>query len=103
MKETEWNARYGEEPEPEAPLPDAETSLDYLQSIYRSGAQPRDVRLRAAIAAAPYEHPKLSVSGHANLGIGLAAAIEERMRLQQERERAKGRVIDITPNKASEP
>jgi hypothetical protein len=36
-----------------------ETSLTFLQKIYRSPAQPMSRRLRAAMAALPHEHPKL--------------------------------------------
>jgi hypothetical protein len=75
-------------------LPEAESSLEYLRSVYRSASQPRDVRLRAAIAAAPFEHPKLSVSGHANLGLGLANAIEQNWLAR------KRKTIDVTPAKA---
>ena len=38
------------------------TSLDFLQAVYRSSTQPMQRRLRAAIEAAQYEHPRLAVS-----------------------------------------
>ncbi len=36
-----------------------ETSLDFLQRVYRSVRQPMSRRLRAAIEALPHEHPRL--------------------------------------------
>jgi hypothetical protein len=38
------------------------TSLDLLQAIYRCADQPFSIRMKAAMAALPYEHPKLAVT-----------------------------------------
>jgi hypothetical protein len=54
------------------------TPLDFLRSIYSNEAVPLPVRMRAAIEAAPYVHPKLAVSINADAHFG--KIIEERMR-----------------------
>jgi hypothetical protein len=41
--------------------PEPLNSIDYLRSIYRDPMQPTSVRMRAAIAALPFEAPKLAV------------------------------------------
>src|SRR6516162_9539581 len=56
------------------------SSLDLLQAIYRCPDQPLSVRTKAAIAALPYEHPKLAVTavvdGTEDLGARLHGAIQ---------------------------
>jgi hypothetical protein len=51
-----------------------------LQAVYRSADQPLSVRMRAAMAALPYEHPKLAVTavldGTEDLGARLSRAIQ---------------------------
>jgi hypothetical protein len=41
--------------------PDA-TPLEFLKAVYQSATQPMSRRMRAAIEAAPYFHPKLSAT-----------------------------------------
>jgi hypothetical protein len=43
-------------------LPPGASSLAFLQAIYRSTEQPMIRRMKAAIAALPFEHPKLSAT-----------------------------------------
>jgi hypothetical protein len=96
VKESEWNEINGGDPAPEPEL-NGNEPLEFLQAVVRDPRQSIDRRMRAAGLALPYLHPKLSVAGHANLGIGLAAAIEAKWLERQER--AKRRTIDVTPNK----
>ena len=42
------------------------TSLDLLRAVYRDPSIPLPVRLRAAIAALPHEHPRLQVVAQVN-------------------------------------
>jgi len=44
-----------------------ETSLDLLSAIYRDPELPLTVRIRAAIAALPFEHPKLAVTANVSV------------------------------------
>lgn len=46
------------------------------QAIYRSADQPMPRRMRAAIAALPFEHPKLSVTANVGPNIGFARGLE---------------------------
>jgi len=57
-----------------------ETSLDLLQAIYRCATLPLSTRMRAAMAAIQFEHPKLAVtanvSGDHEFGFRLDQAIQ---------------------------
>lgn len=66
-----------EEPmaEEEIQLPEGATSLDFMQAVYRDRSQPVSLRMKAATAALPFEHPKLSVN--ANVDNHFAAQMEE--------------------------
>jgi hypothetical protein len=58
-------------------LAPGETSLSFLQKIYRSPMQPMSRRLRAAMAALQHEHPKLgAVATLSTSGDDFAAALD---------------------------
>jgi hypothetical protein len=73
--------------EPEEPIT-AGSSLEFLQAIYRSTDQPLARRMRAAIAALPFESPKLAVTASFGPESGFAARLEAAI------ERSGGRLIE---------
>jgi hypothetical protein len=66
----------------------AGSSLEFLQAIYRSTDQPLARRMRAAIAALPFESPKLAVTASFGPESGFAARLEAAI------ERSGGRLIE---------
>jgi hypothetical protein len=65
------------EPEPDGPaIGETSSSLALLQAVYGDPGQPMQRRLRAAIAALPFEHPKLAVVARFDPGEGFAAKLE---------------------------
>src|SRR5258706_15729971 len=86
-------ARVRVEAAEEIELPPDATSLDFLRAVYRDPYQPMPRRMRAAIAAAPFEHPKLTVQ--ANFNVGFASRLEATMKA-----RGFDPVIDARPAKA---
>lgn len=74
------------EPEPEAegeagpPVGAVASPLELLRAIYADPAQPMHRRVRSAIAALPFEHPKLAVVATANVGPSFGAALEDAIR-----------------------
>ena len=57
-------------------LTPGETSLSFLQKIYRCPKQPMSRRMRAAMAALPFESPKLAVTALVRDGDDFGARLE---------------------------
>jgi hypothetical protein len=66
------------------------TSLNLLQAIYRNAAIPLTTRIRAAIAALQFEHPKLAVTANVEAG-------DFAFKLDQAVERSRRVMKDISP------
>jgi hypothetical protein len=52
------------------------TSLAFLQAVYCNDGLPLHVRMKAAIAALPYEHPKLAVTAVLDSSDSFAVQLE---------------------------
>ena len=63
------------------------TPLEFLEAVYLNENLPLTVRMRAAIEAAPYKHPKLSATAIAHYGPNFASELERCI------ERSKGPVL----------
>ena|SRR6516165_11352093 len=53
------------------------TPLDFLEAVYLNPNLPLNTRMRAAIEAAPYKHPKQSAVAIAHYGPNFADALEK--------------------------
>jgi len=72
------------------------TPLDFLRAVYTNEGLPLSVRMRAAIEAAPYMHPKLSATAIVQGG-NFAELLEARCKRIAE---AKRKEIEAVPNSA---
>ena len=71
------------------------TSLDFLQAVYLNETLPLPVRSRAAIEAAPYEHPKLTAVAVGHLtGEDFYNRLERAIEASNRAKLIEGRVID---------
>ena len=54
------------------------TPIDFMEAVYLNPNLPLNTRLRAAIEAAPYKHPKLSAVAHGHFdGTDFATQLEK--------------------------
>lgn len=60
----------------EAAIPATGSPLEFLRAIYSDINQPLHRRMRAAIAALPFEHPKLAVVASVGPNAEFAARLE---------------------------
>jgi hypothetical protein len=74
-------------------MTDRPTSLDFLQAVYLNETLPLNTRMRAAIEAAPYEHPKLTA-----IAVGHLTAQDFATRLDRALERSdRAKLIELAP------
>ena len=76
-------------------MSDKPTSLDFLQAVYLNETLPLPVRLRAAVEAAPYEHPKLTaVSVGFRDGNSFADRLDRAVEASNRAKLIEGRVVE---------
>jgi hypothetical protein len=80
----------------EIELPPNGTSLDLLRAVYRNPELALPVRMRAAIAALQYEHPRLAVVAQINES-SFAEVLERRLEHLKQIENGNGRAIEAKP------
>lgn len=85
MSMRDWDSN-----EPHLDTPLRATPLDFLQAVYCNEGLPLAVRMKAAIEAAPYFHPKLSVTATVG-GRDIAARLEAAIKRS-------GKIIEAIPN-----
>jgi hypothetical protein len=83
-------------------LAPGETSLGFLQKIYRSVRHPMSRRMRAAIEALPHEHPRLGAVATTSMNASDFAAMLDRAIARSgkasEIKQIEAKAIDVTPN-----
>jgi hypothetical protein len=95
-----------QEKKDEIVLPEDGTSLTLLQKVYRSSGIPLMTRMRAAIAAIQFEHPKLAVTATVQAGDfadQLERAIERSRRVMIEAPIIEASPIENAPSNTTRP
>ena len=83
-------------------IPPNGTSLQLLQKIYRNASTPLSVRIRCAVAALPFEFPKLAVTA-VMTDQSFAELLERRLKHLSEIENGNGKIIDRTAVETTKP
>ena len=78
------------------------TSLQLLQKIYRSPSTSLPVRIRCAVAALPFEFPKLAVTALVS-DQSFAELLDRRLKHLSEIENGNGKIIDRTAVETTKP
>jgi hypothetical protein len=79
---------------PETPKVEVKaTSLEFLQAVYRNASLALPVRMRAAMAALPFEAPKLSVIAQVN-DADFAAILDRRIQNMERINNGNGQMIE---------
>ena len=78
-------------------LDDKALSLDGLQAIYRNPGLPLTTRMRAMIAAIPFESPKLIATAVMNEG-SFAELLDRRLKRIEEMKLLENKIICISQN-----
>jgi hypothetical protein len=73
-------------------------SLDIVRAVYRGDETITNKQLRAAVAALPFEHPKLSVNANLGGNVGFARGLERAIKIVQERKLSRGEPVTIDGN-----
>jgi hypothetical protein len=81
------------EPDEVTPVAAEATPLEFLQAVYRNAGLPLATRIRAAVAAAQYSHPRISVIASPGDPRNIADRLE-RLILEQQR---KPKLIEAAP------
>ena len=84
---------FDEKKQQEVEIPVDGISLDLLRAVYRSDQLPLTTRMRAAIAALPFESPKLAVTAMVSEQ-DFAAVLDRRLKRIEE---MKANAIEATP------
>ena len=80
----------------EIEIPPNGNSLDLLRAVYRRSDLPLTTRMRAAIAALQYEHPRLAVVAQINEQ-SFAEVLERRLRNMERINNGDGGIIEAKP------
>src|SRR5262249_8500112 len=85
-------------------LPPHATALDLLRLVYRSASLPLTTRMRAAVAALPYEAPRLAVTALVTEN-SLADVLDRRLAKLKELRNGGGKLIEppATPQQIAAP